>query len=627
MKKKLLTIIASVLVAAIVFSGCVKKLPDPEVSTPNDTSVPTEQSSTVPAELTAGEITFENATCESIINEEDSGTVDVAIASNGAPVTYALKDQTETDKLNNAFGSALSIAPDGTIKGVYNAIKKIKVKIVASAEKCEPVEAEITVSVVNAHLTFVGTQLADARQGVYYAASVAMIGETDVEATYTVDKSTPLPDGLSMDRKGVISGVPTTVGRGVPFKINASAKGYSASTAEFLIDVIINHTSDTPSRIVNFGAKEGAKALTDAYVGAQYINQSGVAGNASALNENPISYALAEGSVLPEGFELYENGAIFGRAEDKADCTFSVVATADHCEPVTKTFTLKAIPKRILFDAPSGELTMGEPASFSIATAVVEGDVAITYSMTDDETARVKSEYGLEVSAEGLVTGTPKIVSELISFKVSANAEGYTATESTVYIRINEPLQAPANGRFEAEYIDVTGKQGTGYSASPTGKNMIDTSFDGMNISNGAFINYMHNDTITLEFVIYAEEDVNDAPLYIQMSSEMGNVTLTPSGFGVYTYVGNTATGTKTTVEYGSVAVSGGAAEYVEFKEYRFGSVSLKKGWNVVQLAVHNNDYRGKDGDGKNITGGPGVDYIRIDTGVSLKWVPCTYNV
>ena len=626
MKKTLFIIIAVVLAATFAFSACTKTTPVTPTSTDNNpTSV--DQSTSVPAELKEGEITFENATCESIINEEDSGTVNVAVASNGAPVTYALKDQTETDKLNNAFGSALSIAPDGTIKGVYNAVKKIKVKIVASAEKCEPVEAEITVSVVNAHLTFVGTQLADARRGVYYAASVALIGETDVEATYTVDKSTPLPDGLSMDRKGVISGVPTTVGRGVPFKVNASAKGYSASTAEFLIDVIINHTSDTHSRIVNFGAKEGAKALTDAYVGAQYVNQAGVAGNASALNENPISYALAEDSSLPEGFELYENGAIFGRGEDRAECTFSVVATADHCEPVTKTFTLKVIPKRIIFEAPSGELTKGEPASFSIATAVVAGDIAITYSMTEDEAARVRNEYGLEVSAEGLVTGTPKIVSELISFKVSANAEGYTATESTVYIRINEPLQAPANGRFEAEYIDVTGKQGTGYSASPTGKNMIDTSFDGMNISNGAFINYMHNDTITLEFVIYAEEDVNDAPLYIQMSSEMGNATLTPSGFGVYTYVGNTPTGTKTTVDYGSVSVSGGAAEYVDFKEYRFGSVSLKKGWNVIQLAVHNNDYRGKDGDGKNITGGPGVDYIRIDTGVSLKWVPCTYNV
>ena len=155
---------------------------------------------------------------------------------------------------------------------------------------------------------------------------------------------------------------------------------------------------------------------------------------------------------------------------------------------------------------------------------------------------------------------------------------------------------------------------------------MIDTSFEGLNISNGAFVNYMHNDTITLEFVVYAESDVS-APLYIQMGSEMGNVTLTPAGFGVYTYEGKDTSGTKTTVNYGSVAVTGASAQYTEFKEYRFGTVNLKQGWNVVQLAVHNNGYRGKDNDGNNITGGPGIDYIRFDTTTSIKWVPCTYNI
>ncbi len=100
----------------------------------------------------------------------------------------------------------------------------------------------------------------------------------------------------------------------------------------------------------------------------------------------------------------------------------------------------------------------------------------------------------------------------------------------------------------------------------------------------------------------------------------MGTVTFTPTTLGVYCYEGQTATGSKKTVNYGSVKVEGGKA-YTTFKEYQFGTVSLVKGWNVIQIAVHTNTLR--DG---NI-GGPGVDYIKINSSVSLKWVPCTYNM
>ena len=60
---------------------------------------------------------------------------------------------------------------------------------------------------------------------------------------------------------------------------------------------------------------------------------------------------------------------------------------------------------------------------------------------------------------------------------------------------------------------------------------------------------------------------------------------------------------------------------YTSFKEYRFGSVSLVQGWNVIQLAVHTNTLR------EGMIGGPGTDYMRLDTQVSVKWIPCTFNI
>ena len=117
---------------------------------------------TVP-ELQEGTITFEDAICESIINEENSGTVAVATASNGAAVTYSVSEE-EAERFANAFDGKLSIASDGTIQGAYDAIKRFKVDVTASAEKCDAVTAEITVSVVNPHLTYSGRTLADARE-------------------------------------------------------------------------------------------------------------------------------------------------------------------------------------------------------------------------------------------------------------------------------------------------------------------------------------------------------------------------------------------------------------------------------------------------------------------------------
>ena len=612
MKKRSLLIVISLLLSiSLLFCACK----------PADNGTPTGDSSGKPAELTEGVITYEDATCESIKDKEDSGTVATAVASNGAPVRYTL-DAESVEALNSAFGGALSIAEDGTIKGSYNATKKRKINITASAEKCESVTAEITISVINPYLDFEGRQLADARQGVVYAASVAFVTNEDVSVRYTIPSGSRLPDGLSLSEEGIISGIPTTVGRGVPFFVRAAASGFTNTEREFFIDVVINHQSETPSRIVNFGKEGEVTEVQSAFVGVYYVNQSGVAGNASALNDNAISYELAEGTTLPEGLTLYPNGAIFGLADTRTEQNFKVTATADHCDPVTREFKIEVKPQKIKFESISGTLTRGEAADFDIAKADAGEGIELEYVMNETEAASLRTEYGIQVTPAGRITGTPTKITELVSFEVTAQAEGFTPTTATIYLTINEPLQAPANGRFEAEYINLKGKNGTGYSSSPEGKDMIDTNPPaGVTASNGAFINYMFNASITLEFVIYAEEAASNVKLYAALGSEFGTTTLTPTEFGVYTYEGEDTSGTKTTINYGSARVDGGD-HYTSFNEYQLGTVNLVQGWNVIQLAVHDNELRGPE-----LIGGPAVDYIRLDTTVTLKWIPLLYNV
>lgn len=601
MKKTFMSVCVAIAMAvAVCFGACQTE------DTPPDGGV------TETPELQEGVITFEDSDCESIIHQENSGTVAVASASNGAPVSYSLSEEEQT-KFDNAFGGALAIASDGTITGKYDSLKSFKVDVTASAEKCESVTAEIKVSVVNPYLTYSGKTLIDAREGVEYAASVALVENSGVDVTYSLKGD--LPAGLSMDKSGTITGTPTEVGPGEPFAVTASAKGYSTTTAEFTIDVVINHVSEAVSKIVKFGGEETVE-LEQAFIGDYYVNQSGIA-TASALNNNNITYELV-GGELPEGFTLYSNGALFGSSEVTGEYEFEVQASAKGCEPVTASFMLPVKATMVQYASVNGTITKGEETNYPINTAIAAEGVEVKYTMTEADAKALKDNYGLTVTEDGYLTGVPTQVVKLMNFKVTAEAEGYTSNTVTMYFRINEPLQAPSNGRFEAEYTDLTGKNGAGWSASPTGEDLIDYTFS--SASNGAFINYLHNDTITLEFVVWTDEELSNVPLILCLGSEIGNVTFTPEVFGVYTYVGNTATGTKTTVNYGSVTVNGGEKTYTGFSEYKFGTVNLAKGWNVIQLAVHSNTLR--DG----LIGGPGVDYIRFDTTAELKWVPLTFN-
>lgn len=596
-KRKLFASVCACIVAATALIGC----------TPDDTERPTE--------LENGTITYENATCEAIINVSDSGTVATAFASNGATVSYSIAEA-EATKLGNAFDQTLSIDADGTIKGTAAKLGRIKVNITASAEKCESVTAEITVAVVNPYLEFKGRTLADARVGLPYASSIAYVENEDVTPAYRLIGS--LPQGLSFDAEtGTITGTPTKVGPGTPFTVQATAAGFSATRADFAIDVILDHVSEAPSKIINFGATDGAKTLDDAYVDVQYVNPSGVAGSAAALNNNAVTYTLAEGSELPEGLTLYPNGAIIGKASSRVDARFSITATAGACEPVTREFILAVKPQRIKYESVSGVLVKGEAANYDIATADAGEGVEIRYTMPEQKAAALKAEYGIQITPDGRVTGTPTKVVKQMNFDVTAEADGFSPRTVTMWFRINEPLQAATGNRFEAEYTELTGKNGTGYSSSPSAEGMIDKSDI---TSNGAFINYMHNDTITLEFAVYAEAAAENVPLYFALGSELGNITVNPQSLGIYHYVGNTASGTRTAVAYGSATISGGAT-YTSFNEYRFGSVSLVQGWNVIQLAVHKNSLN------RGATGGPGVDYMRLDTNVSVKWIPCTFNI
>lgn len=403
-------------------------------------------------------LVYENAEVNCIIDVADSGSV--ALATGADHISYEVID--------GDMPKGLTIAEDGTILGAYPRPMKGRVVTVrASAEGCDPVEAEITINVVKPFLTFTGITLADAKAGVEYAASVAYISDTTEKVTFKLAKGSVLPEGLTLNKNGVITGTPTTVQRGVPFTVVAEAKGYSDTEAVFKLDVIIDHKSNETGTILNYNGGD----LKSAYENEYYLNQTGVAAGVMSLNNNELTFELAEGSQLPEGLTLYSNGAIFGTPKASRVQSFDIIAHAAGCEDQRRTFTLNIMGSQVGYD---NSMTLegairGEAFDRSVATAYA-GEEVITYSV-DEKNAAILKELGLALSSDGELTGTPTRSTKRARFTVIASAEGYSEATCTVYMNIQEPMTETTV--FEAEYLNLAGKTGVGYSGAPADEGLI----------------------------------------------------------------------------------------------------------------------------------------------------------
>lgn len=165
--------------------------------------------------------------------------------------------------------------------------------------------------------------------------------------------------------------------------------------------------------------------------------------------------------------------------------------------------------------------------------------------------------------------------------------------------------------KFEAEYVDLTGKQGTDISAEPQGKSLV-AGFGEANCSNGYYIGATYRDGFSLEFEFKAEQD-GSGSVTLSLASELGDIILTPDNFGVLL---NDAE-----INYSQMTVQGSSRNAPVFRDLSVSSsVQIKKGTNVLKLVVHENNLR----DGK--TGGPMIDCVKIKTKAGLSWTPIEDN-
>ncbi len=116
-----------------------------------------------------------------------------------------------------------------------------KVTVTASAEGMKDVDTEVTITVQSyGKLGLAGGALANGTAGTAYTASVAATGSD--AATYT---ATGLPEGLTMDENGNITGTPTKAGT-YTVTVTAQSFAYDEVTATYTITVAEKSTTPDP---------------------------------------------------------------------------------------------------------------------------------------------------------------------------------------------------------------------------------------------------------------------------------------------------------------------------------------------------------------------------------------------
>ncbi len=476
-----------------------------------------------------------------------------------------------------------------------NATKKIKALLAAAI-----LLVGLTACGGGTDFQFEGKTLAPGSVGAPYSDTVA----TGAEGIYyELDYDDNLPLGLYLAEDGAVTGTPEEAGD-FTFTIFATDPEDNYKEAEFSIHIEKGTLSYT------------GKGLEDGAAGEPYVQSVRTAAGAEG-----VSYALKAGSTLPAGISLAEDGQISGVPEAAGSAEFTVVASANGCDPVEAVFTLNIVEGSaeaagptdlgyIVFEGwtlPDGQV--GEAYSESVRKAYGVPDISYEIKYIGG----IGFPKGVSFNELGVIAGTPSdSTSGVMRFNIIASAEGCEPVSVECQLRIYDVYEQ--TNVMEAEHIDVSSLKGAGYSGSASGLAMIQTY---AKASGGRALGYL-NTAASFEFAITSAADT-PADLILGLGTEWGDLTLTPKTFKVY------VNGQE--LDYGSIAIpDNGTGNDMAFDRYTLSpSVNLKAGENIIKFEILDSEDTG--GVGTATAKGPIFDCLEIGgASCEIGWRPRVAN-
>ena len=265
--------------------------------------------------------------------------------------------------------------------------------------------------------------------------------------------------------------------------------------------------------------------------------------------------------------------------------------------------------------------------AFSLDTAI-SGDIILyakwEESAGDTVTVTFKYNYGTAGDYYSQTLNTGRRVSKPAD---PTGNDGYAFTgwytdaactteyDFNAFVTVNTDIYAcwKKINSFEFEYVDLTGMNGAGWSASVTGIGLID---EDDTASGGFYVGYMYVTGNTLTFHITAEEAATDCSLVLRLTAEGEEgsvVSLTDEELLVK--VNGTALDYSTLIFDEIPDITGGDRR--DFTNHLIStSVSLNAGENVIQFVVNNEKSMG----GTMSATAPMFDCMYIYTNTEIDW-------
>ena len=271
-------------------------------------------------------------------------------------ITYSLKNASKLPE-------GLTLSLDGTISGIpLKECIDYPFTVVASALGYKDTELTFNISVF-IDLEFFGKTLATGKIGTPFIDKVVPVNSTQ-QVTYLLKDPLSLPQGLTLTESGTIVGTPLKAITDATFIIIASADYCEPVEAEYKITI---------------GLAFNEIILPDGKEDQQYYTTVDAAQGAAVT-----TYSIKEGSLLPEGLTLSENGTITGTPTKAGVYNFTVLANATGFEGDETELTLYVANADIIEPAPKTNYTgviITSVVSVIVVIVIVGGTIIVKKKM------------------------------------------------------------------------------------------------------------------------------------------------------------------------------------------------------------------------------------------------------
>ena len=380
------------------------------------------------------------------------------------PYTWAISNGTLPAGLAMDATGAISGTPMAGGAGTSNLTFKVTDSGKSTALTATA-DLGITVAAAPA-ITFGSASLADGAINTAYAGTVSATGGAG-PLTYSLAAGA-FPDGVTMSAAGAISGTPS---KGGSFSATVKASDAFGDSA----------TQVYPLKIALSSLSISAVTLPTGYVGSNFTQTSLAATGGSGAG---FVWTVSSGSSLPDGIALSSAGVLSGKPTAATTTTFGVTVT-DSAQNTASAQLSMTVKPGISLLTPSALPTASLGSAYSVQLTATGGSgTGYTWIFVSSAAVRANARRmavsgglpdGLNLSSDGLITGTPTTPGNSTATLTVTDSAGNTATVTVSFtivggITITTPLTLPGGqtSDFYSQTLAATGGSGTGYTWAVT---------------------------------------------------------------------------------------------------------------------------------------------------------------